>query len=487
MSLTWIALVITRSFDILPWSVQSSPGCVCSKSTSLTSNTQVPTANCSDNIDAVWNISRQTEAIYFSGFRLPNNDVIDLRDIVDNLEELTITWCHVTSLSDIFNIGARPRRALKVDHNDLTQLHNRTFYKVSSLQYLSLSNNKLESIDVDAFCGLQQLQVLDLSGNKLFNSESRWLCHLIKLVSLNLRDNDLTVLHKSSFQNALNLQTLDIGANRIRHIDDFSLLGLSNLIQLYLDDNDLLEVPSGALSHLTIIEELDLSRNNLKNINRFNASKLRLLKLNKMKRLQIVDKYSFVELFSLRRLEMFGNGLRYIDREAFVELPALETLVLHNNNLDTLDQQVIHSLPSLRSLDIHSNPFTCDCTSQWIYKLYNSNNNKSVTIVNADRLQCNASYNLTSMKFYESQNMCCGPRVVKLFNSSDLKTSVTDSLDLYCRAAGVPPPRTNWILPKGTLNKHVNNIICYSLIMQFIQTFKIIIDFVKYHTKGDHK
>ena len=123
---------------------------------------------------------------------------------------------------------------------DLMLVNNR-------LEYLDLSNNKIEKINELAFANLSQLDKLDVSHN-----------HLHKIAS---NENHLPLL----FAHNRKLRVLDLSSNGIPFLPDD--IFISNELLQYLDlSRNLLEQVHFKLSHLHNMKYLDLSFNAIKRL-----------------------------------------------------------------------------------------------------------------------------------------------------------------------------------------------------------------------------
>jgi len=217
--------------------------------------------------------------------------------------------------------------------------------------------------------------------------------------------------------------------------------------------------------------------------------------LNRVRRLRMVEYGAFVNLTSLRRLELSQNRhLRYISHSAFVDVPVLTSLDLALSGLNTLESEVPGSLPALRKLSLRGSPLICDCIVRSLLRYFQNRANLTVDIDEgtvcsppsfsmptttpaSERSSANSSDSITSTVTADNSvawrsattdvvlnstktpakmsepvqnnrtvSALCRPRILALFNS-DVHVTVTDKLRLDCRAVGIPPPSVSWLLP----------------------------------------
>jgi len=238
---------------------------------------------------------------------------------------------------------------------------------------------------------------------------------------------------------------------------------------------------------------------------------LRELRLNRVRRLRMIDSSAFVNLTSLQRLELSHNRhLRYISRSAFVDVAALTSLDLTDSGLDTLESEVIESLPTLKELSLRGNRLTCDCTVLALLRHIQNNRKLNADLRPQDVCSLHsessettqpASYQLPENSTLLSVDLHsdirstmaadgnitwqstpaattsdvvlsstetpveasapveinrvvsdrCRPRILALF-SSEVHVAVTDRVRIDCRAIGFPVPRVSWLLPVAVID-----------------------------------
>lgn len=141
-------------------------------------------------------------------------------------------------LSNIFSRFSS-LRSLALDHNELGALPNLS--KMSKLEDVSLSNNKLETLNDPA------------TGEQLLPS---------KVQDLQLSNNRFKHITRRTFEGLNQLKYLYLDTNQIQHIDNDAFSHLTQLRALYLSKNYIRQIPTRAFYSLVNLDRLDLSNQN---------------------------------------------------------------------------------------------------------------------------------------------------------------------------------------------------------------------------------
>ncbi|KRY23117.1 Chaoptin [Trichinella patagoniensis] len=206
-------------------------------------------------------------------------------------------------------------------------------FREQSIQVLDLSNNKIDSINVNAFRGLEQkLYQLLLDNNELSRIPARQLSQLQQLRYCNLKNNKIDVIEAGIFKNSI----------------------LRNLRYLYLDGNLIDSIPSDAFVSLDL-QVLTLSHN----------------------RIHHMDAHSLP--YTIWYISLKGNMLQSIPYEAFEGLKDLQMIDLEGNSIDHLQSYVSTVSNGNVSINLSSNkirtlPAACFSAFQQINKLDLSRN-----------------------------------------------------------------------------------------------------------------
>ncbi len=279
------------------------------------------------------------KSLFLYEIELKNLEV--LLPIVDHLNELSIEYCQIESLSSI--------------------------QRFSNLKKLSLNGNPLAESAIENLKSLRNLQYLDLSGTDI--KDTAPIGDIISLESLVIRGTD-ELYEVRGLERLTSLKHLDLTFNVINSIEDISvnehiqslnlkagkidkISGLdkfSDLVELKLASNSIVKIQGldnlkqlrrlnissawieqiEGLEHLTNLEILDLSNQYLKEIKGLGS------------------------LAKLRQLNLSENEIRKV--ENLENLINLEYLLLDCNKIEKFDTSFLHNLLSPCFISVCGNP-----------------------------------------------------------------------------------------------------------------------------------
>ncbi|CAN6279191.1 unnamed protein product [Urochloa humidicola] len=143
-----------------------------------------------------------------------------------------------------------------------------TFGKLSELLVLSLDNNKLEAKDNAswefsyALRNCSSLQVLSIAENRLQGAIPDYVGHLKSLQQLYLSGNNLSGIVPPTIGNLTRLILLDLSGNNLAGTTETWVAKLKMLQELYLQENNFVFHISASIANLTGLVSLYLSNNN---------------------------------------------------------------------------------------------------------------------------------------------------------------------------------------------------------------------------------
>ncbi|KAB0799023.1 hypothetical protein PPYR_06903 [Photinus pyralis] len=207
----------------------------------------------------------------------------------------------------------------------ITELHQKTFYKLSYLNSLYLDNNDLVIFPANIFPKKNELTVLVVRRNRLSYVDVNAFQHLTKLIELDLSYNQLTEIQKEMLEPLIKLQILYLSANRIAKIDENTFPPMS-LATLSLAENELEALQAGTFRSATTLKNLFLSDNGI----------------------HFLSKGTFRNLDNLVSLNLQGNGIKHMDVEVFEDVHNLTSLYLGNNAFRKLPKNLLHPLTKLQ-------------------------------------------------------------------------------------------------------------------------------------------
>ncbi|XP_060091327.1 transforming growth factor beta activator LRRC32 [Heteronotia binoei] len=287
---------------------------------------------------------------------------------------------------------------LDLSYNEIKSLPPKFFASMSTLQFLNLSKNCLQSFVASS--ELVSLVILDLSSNSLQNLEFD-ADALSNLRELYLQENHLQGLRSDIFASLSQISLLNLRRNRFRLCSLYSglakrrlageedgcvsFVNLPELRYLILADNHLRSLPLYVF-HQTQLTMLDLSINRglqieAKSLSGLENSLTHLdLHSNGMTTLNI-DLPHFTRL---RYLNLSDNQLSWLPAWS-EDCCVLEILDLRNNSFSSLKSSEIPALENtLQNLYLAGNPLSC-CGNIWLSHMIHR---ATVAIANVDLLKC---------------------------------------------------------------------------------------------------
>ena len=269
---------------------------------------------------------------------------------------------------------------LSLTNNKISSLEAYQFRKFVSLTKLDLSYNAISNINETAFHGLHNLEVLLLNNNKLTKMPYLGdIANNIKTINLNGNTNIKTVnlsqvqmtmltklhLEKTglssmpvSITNAANLTKLDVRSNQISIIPEGYFKPLAKLTSLWISNNSLTDfnvtnITGGrGFPHLT---QLRLSRNNLTMM----PSTDQILNSLKYFLVASMSIGNITEDYFNNLIELVALYLNEIDIHIFPQfnrnMSQLETLYLKRNKITYVAPNHFEHLPVLKTLQLHGN------------------------------------------------------------------------------------------------------------------------------------
>ncbi|XP_053353400.1 toll-like receptor 7 [Clarias gariepinus] len=298
--------------------------------------------------------------------------------------------------SRFLNLGEL--RCLNLSGNAMSQaLNGSEFIYLKNLKYLDFSHNRLDLMFSSAFKELSNLVVLDISHNNYY-FEAEGLTHMLnftqnlnKLTKLIMNHNQISTSTNMEMQ-SLSLEYMEFKGNRLdllwrdgdtRYHSYFKKL--MALKSLDISHNNLNFIPNQVFQNLPeTLEEFNITNNKLKSFywdglrflpnlmvldlsgNQLTSVPLKLSNCSKSIETLVLRKNQISRLsteflqdaFSLKKLDLSYNQIKYIEESSFPEgiIDKLEVLFLNNNR------------------------FVCSCNATWFVRWINR------TSVNIPRL-----------------------------------------------------------------------------------------------------
>ncbi|KAM4771183.1 transforming growth factor beta activator LRRC33 [Rhinophrynus dorsalis] len=285
---------------------------------------------------------------------------------------------------------------LDLSRNQFNYFPNGFFAKMTSLLYLKLNWNCIQTFFVSQLEITSALTELDISNNELFELKVNNSQSMLDLIYFNLSNNNLQTFPRHIFRLMKRINTLDLSHNKLHFCshpanavgagdkDCVDVMNVSSLRHLRLSGCGI-ELHNHNVFYGTALTHLDLSQNKLKGIDPLMDIAKTLQVLSLRNSLHFNVSIDFTAFQRLTTLDISENALTTFPKS--LTGLALHSLDLRKNKLISLPlyntyQQLIRSL---KTVHISSNPFDC-CELNWLNIL-----NRSCNILDLQQVTCNYS------------------------------------------------------------------------------------------------
>lgn len=312
------------------------------------------------------------------------------RNFADNLFFLDLSHNAISDLETPFD--STSLQVLILSYNEIEELDDEFFVYIPNLVHLDLSHNKISVFEnADVFYGLNQLNYLDLSFNHFVQIPDKLFAPLTNLHTLNLSYNNLTqTLEKLETLSDLNisttLNTLQINKIGLQDLSNAFFDHYNNLKHLSLADNDFEDIPIVPYS----VEYLDLSGSRIITLaaRNLNYHSLKTLILNRLWKLEKIDRYAFYNLQSLVTLSLDDcPKLKEFNDEVFGVITkdmglTLKRFTLSRTAVQSLNYTYTYLFDELEFIDLGMNQWKCDCGLFWL-RIFNKtlHRNENIRLV----------------------------------------------------------------------------------------------------------
>uniref|UniRef100_A0A2A4JAA2 LRRCT domain-containing protein n=1 Tax=Heliothis virescens TaxID=7102 RepID=A0A2A4JAA2_HELVI len=344
------------------------------------------------------------------------NRILDLgsRNFENNNEmtHLNLSHNYLRRLDKETFIGLKSLVDLNLANNVITNIHVQTFKDLSALERLDLSSNKLVKFEPETFKPLTSLKIISLKNNSILDIPSANIAFIMHLEVLDLSDNLIEQVSKHGIPYLQELKHLDLNNNLIESVDQLGFHNLPSLRHLDLSDNNMTSIPTSALSKLSNLSHLYLSGNFFQNVTALSFQSLFHLKhlhLSRLYELERIDSRAFVDNINLQKIWMNENvKVGDVPPRLFHGNPKLTHIYMRNNALVALEASHF-PIDRLQELQIAGNPFACNCSLLWLWKLgreseissRKSGNASTILKIDYEDVKCAAPAHLKGVLFVQ--------------------------------------------------------------------------------------
>nr|CAB3263485.1 leucine-rich repeat and fibronectin type-III domain-containing protein 3 [Phallusia mammillata] len=179
---------------------------------------------------------------------------------------MRICWCVLAFSYFVLALASKQKcsdclcKSREVDCGNLQKAPNQLTFPKDKLDY-RFEHNGLVSLDVHSFYLLTNMQWIYLTNNSLTKIPGKTFYKNADLHAVYLNNNNLTNLPSNLFSKTPNLQEFYCSDNQITHIDQYVFANLPKLTQLRLANNRLVAVHPMAFSTANALSTLYLEEN----------------------------------------------------------------------------------------------------------------------------------------------------------------------------------------------------------------------------------
>lgn len=298
-----------------------------------------------------------------------------------NLKELNLSGNEVQNLTKESLKGLRVLSELDLSFNRLEELSKNTFHELHSLEILRLRGNQIVFMPEEIFKPVKLLRELYLDDNQLLRMPGPAIVEGLDLQLLSLSQNLIESIEEDDVPFLPELRVLLLNGNVINDIHPGALSGLTSLEHLDLSDNNFTFVPTASLAKLSNLTKLQFSGNFIKAVPPVafrGLFQLRFLHLDRLEVLKQIDSRAFVDNINVERVWLDDNiAISSIPTRMFHGNPRVTHISIKNNQLVTLEASHF-PLDQLIRLELSGNPFRCNCSLLWLWRLKEEQRSRAI-------------------------------------------------------------------------------------------------------------
>ncbi|XP_066906291.1 leucine-rich repeats and immunoglobulin-like domains protein 3 [Halyomorpha halys] len=296
-----------------------------------------------------------TKILDLTNNSLQENGVINKLKNCPHLKELKFDFNHFVLVPITTHLSTLS--ILTISNNKLASLNPNLWSFLPNLKELDVSFNKLECLDSGSILKSSVLETLNLNNNRIKNLTKESFIGLKKLVDLKLSRNHLSHIGKDIFKQLTKLQVLELNRNKITKIEGLTFQGLDSLSILKIRQNLVYSLEDGSFWGLQKLQTLKLDHNKIKNISKgwtYGLTSLQELYLA-MNKIDSIEKDSWEACKNIETLDLSFNEISEINTFSFEHLTKLNKLKLNHNMISSIQEGAFNSTPSLKILDLSNN------------------------------------------------------------------------------------------------------------------------------------
>uniref|UniRef100_A0AC35U7R2 Leucine-rich repeat-containing protein let-4 n=1 Tax=Rhabditophanes sp. KR3021 TaxID=114890 RepID=A0AC35U7R2_9BILA len=253
-----------------------------------------------------------------------------------NLIDLDLSCNQIGEIEDgaFTNIKANLQN-LNLDQNSLTTVPHAAIKGMVNLIAIHLKHNSLSQLKKGDFADLPSLELITLTGNKIATIDKNVVNVNNTVKFIYLGDNDVHQLKDLNLAQFKEVQVLDLSYNKLTQIEGDQLTVLERIQQLNLEANSIKEIAHAAFSGTPL-----------------------LLLLMPFNCLSMVSPGMFQNAPYLKQISMANNNIHIVQPLSFSHLPNLNIVDLTHNKIKNLSPGAIVGSEFL-TVKLQENPMVC--------------------------------------------------------------------------------------------------------------------------------
>lgn len=283
-------------------------------------------------------------------------------------------------------------KVLRIAGCEMDELYWEMFDGLTTLEHLSLEENKIKEVPPFSFYGTPNIKTLSLAHNEILDMTYRSLAGLLELQLLDISDNNLGKLSEQTFPPFPKLEIVDLRRNPIRNLFPaiFGIMNKTEVLYIGADDVPLEFNARKPFEHLTSLIYLEIPNLNVPIMDQQTFESLENLeilkvrsgnipfiefdtfsKMLKLKELHLrhckIEEISMDTFFGAKNLEIVDlshNLIREVPPGLFDDQHDLTEIYLNNNQIRNLPSDIF-KLSSLKMVQLLNNPWECSCDMKY--------------------------------------------------------------------------------------------------------------------------
>ena len=233
----------------------------------------------------------------------------------------------------VISIGIKKMEQFIFEQQKITILDSETFNGLSNLSKISLSLNRIKTINPGIFNELTRLKEIDFNSNEIQVIHPSLFNGLNNLERIIFYNNRIEQINENTFNGLISLKEIDFASNQIDEIHPKTFNGLNNLEIIDFNDNIIKEIHENTFNKLINLKEIDFSHNEIQQLNPI----------------------FFNELTKLENIDFSKNKIKEIHSSLFNGLNNLERIIFYDNRIEEINEHTFNGLINLKVIDISTN------------------------------------------------------------------------------------------------------------------------------------